>query len=195
MQAKRKLAREIGAQMRAIADAETEALEPLEALLAQREKLVKLGGTLVGKPSKKAQLGQVTQEVKGLDARIASQQATFETLKESYDLAKANYQEAFAALETVRQNGPAILNAIRAHKEALAARDSARSQEAVDTSFLNDLQAELSGVQAELRSDSQIDDDLDAANPNSIDAALAKLDEGEVDESLMAEFRAAKPKA
>lgn len=192
VQEKRQLAREIGASKRAIADPETENLEPLEALQARRAKLVKLGGSLVGKPSKQAQLGQVGQEIKALDNQIASQQATYSTLCESYDLAKANYQQALSALETVRDNGSAILKAIEAHKQALAMRDKAKGQDVIDTSFIDDLQGELSQVQAELRSDEDIDNDLDATSGFNVDAALSKLDADNIDDSLMAEFEAAK---
>lgn len=191
VQEQRVLARQIGAQMRAIADSQTEALEPLEALKARRAKLVALGGTLVNQPSKKAQLGQVSQEVQALDAQIASQQATYDTLEQSYELAKGNYQKALAALETVRNNGPAMLKAIQAHKQALAMRDKAQSSEEVDTSFLNELQGELAGVQAELHADQEIDDDLDAGSSFNVDSALAKMDEAAVSDSLMAEFQAA----
>ncbi len=191
VQEKRKLAREIGAQMRAIADPETQELESLEAFKVRRAKLVQLGGTLVDKPAKKAQLGQVSQEVNALDAQIVAQQGTYDTLVESYELARTNYQQALAALETVRSNGPAMLSAIKAHKQALAARDKARRQDEVDTSFLDQLQAELSGVQAEMRTDQQIDKDLDAGKDFSVDAALAKMDAATVDDSLMAEFKVA----
>lgn len=192
VQQKRKLAREIGAQMRAIADPETKDLEALEAMQARRAKLVKLGGTLVDKPEKAAQLGQISQEVKALDGQIKAQEATYDTLKESYELSKANYQQALSALETVRNNGQAMLKAIEAHKQALKMRDQAQSQDEVDTSFLSELQGELSQVQAELRTDEEIDEDLDATSSFSVDSALSKMDAASVDNDLMAEFQAAK---
>lgn len=192
VQEKRQLAREIGAQMRAIADPETKDLEPLEALQARRAKLVKLGGTIVDQPDKAAQLGQISQEIKALDAQIKSQEVTYDTLKESYDLAKGNYQQALSALETIRNNGQAMLKAIEAHKQALKMRDKAQSQDEIDTSFLGELQGELSQVQAELRTDEEIDNDLDATSAFSVDSALSKMDEASVDDDLMAEFKAAK---
>ncbi|MFA6383279.1 MAG: hypothetical protein WCX17_02555 [Parcubacteria group bacterium] len=191
VQGKRVLAREIGGQMRAIADPDTKELEPLEALKARRAKLVKLGGTMIDDVAKATQLGQIQQEIKSIDALVASQQATYDTLAESYTLAKGNYQEAFSALETVRRNGPAMLKAIQAHKDALAQRDKARDEESIDTSFLADLTAELSKTKAELRSDTEIERDLDASDTHVIDRALAEMDKATVDEGLMAEFRAA----
>jgi len=197
VQKKRVLARETGAQMRAIADPETAESEPLEAMQKRRKKLVALGGGLVNQPDKAAQVGQISQEVKSLDAQIAGQTATYTTLKESYDLAKASYSEALAALETVRRNGPAMLLAIEANKQAVAMRDAAKSDSGVkvDTSFLKDLESELSQAQAELRSDGDIDRDLDATSDFNVDAALAKMDTESVDAGLMAEFQAAAPKA
>jgi hypothetical protein len=188
VQEKRVLARQIGSQMRAMADPDTADLEPLEASQARRAKLVKLGGTNLGNDE---MLGQIQQEIKGLDALIASQQGTYDTLAQSYALAMTNYKQALAALESARANGPAMLLAIKAHHEALEQRDKVRSQEEVDASFLSDLAGELQGAQAELRSDEAIDADLDATRPGSIDAALAAMDAKTVDESLMAEFEAA----
>lgn len=194
VQKKRVLARQIGAQMRAIADPDTQELEPLEALKARREKLVQLGGKNVNDPAKAAQLGQLQQEIKAIDAQIASQQATYDMQSESNALAKKNYQEALNALETVKRNGPAMIKAIQAHKQALADKDKAADQEKIDTSFLNDLTDELNASKAELRSDEAIDADLDATNPSSIDAELAKMDAETIDAGLMAEFQAAAAK-
>ncbi|MFA6228253.1 MAG: hypothetical protein WC668_03640 [Patescibacteria group bacterium] len=194
VQEKRILARQIGAQMRAIADPETKELEPLEALQVRRIKLVGLGGSLVDQPDKTAQLGQVSQEVKSLDDAIASQKVTYGTLEESYKLARANYNEALSGLNTIRQNGPAMLKAIEAHKQAVAMRDRARAQGGakVDTAFLGELQGELVAAQAEFRSDGDIDRDLDASSGFNVDAALAQLDAQDIDAGLMAEFQAAK---
>ncbi|MFA5124602.1 MAG: hypothetical protein WC473_02105 [Patescibacteria group bacterium] len=196
VQGKRVLARQIGAQMRTIADPETKELEPLEALRSRRAKLVALGGSLVGQPDKASQLGQISQEIKALDDQITSQQATYDTLKESYELARTNYNEALTGLNTIRQNGPAMLKAIEAHRQAVAMRDRARAQggNKVDTSFLDELQGELTGVQAELRSDGDIDRDLDASSGFNVDAALAQMDAGDIDAGLLAEFQAAAPK-
>lgn len=188
VQEKRVLARQIRAQQLALKDPDTAALEPLEALEARREKLVKLGGQNLDKPE---MLGQIQQEIKGLDAMIASNTATYSTLEESYKLAMANYKTALTALDNARVNGPAILNAIRAHQEALKMRDAANKQNQVDASFMNDLMGELQNSQAELRSDKEIENDVDATKAGSLDAALAAMDAGTVDESLMAEFRAA----
>jgi len=84
-----------------------------------------------------------------------------------------------------------MLKAIEAHKQALALRDEAQSQDKIDTSFLNDLQNELSQVQAEIRTDDEIENDLDATSNFSVDSALSKMDEASVDNDLMAEFKAA----
>lgn len=188
VQEKRVLARQIGAQMRALSDPDTTDLEPLEAAKARRAKLVKLGGQNLENAER---LGQIQHEVKALDTMIASQEATYATLKESYDLASANYKTALAALDSTRSNGPAILKAIKAHQDALAMRDKAKNTDAVDASFMDDLTAELTNAQGELRSDKAIDDDLDATKSGSLDAELAKMDASNVDDSLMAEFQAA----
>lgn len=188
VQEKRVLARQIAAQMRAIKDPDTKELEPLEAAEARRTKLVKLGGANLDKPEI---LGQVQQEIKGLEALITSQSATYQTLSESYDVAMANYKQTLAALDNARNNGPAMLAAIKAHEDALKMRDRARTQEEVDASFMSDLAVELQKTQAELRSDEAIDADLDATRPGSIDTALAAMDEQTVDADLMAEFEAA----
>lgn len=190
VQGKRVLARQIGGQMRAIADPDTKDLEPLEALKVRREKLVALGGKIINDPEKKAQLGQLQQEIRAIDAQIGSQQSTYDTLKESYDLAKKTYEESLNALETVKRNGPAMIKAIQAHKQALEMKDKAADQKTIDASFLNDLTDELNASKAELRTDKAIDDDLDAMNSSSIDAELAKMDASTVDEALMAEFKA-----
>lgn len=192
VQEKRKLAREIGVQMRAIADPATEKLEPLEAIIEKRKKLVQLGSTMVDDPKKKSQLGQISQEMNSLANQISAQQKTYDTLEESYKVATATYKEALAALETIRQNAPAMLNAIEANKQALEMRDRARNQNGVDTSFLTKLEAELSNSQAEMHSDLEIENDLDGTNSFNIDAALEKLDAADTDEALMNEFRAAK---
>lgn len=191
VQEKRVLARQIGAQMRALADPDTAELEPLEAAQARRAKLVKLGGQNLGNAEK---LGQIQQEIRGLDALISSQTGTYDTLKESYGVAKANYQTAFAALESVRNNGPAVLKAIRAHQDALKIRDKAAGSKQVDASFMTELTAELNSAKAELRSDKSFEQDLDATRPGSLDAELAKLDAATVDDKLMAEFRVAASK-
>ena len=191
VQEKRVLARQIGAQMRAIADPDTVTAEPLEAMIAARKKRIVFGAGIMDNPKKKAQFGQVQQEIKSLDARIKSQQGTYDTLVESHALAKASYHEAFNALETIRLNGPAMIKAIQAQKNAVEMRDKAAGQKKIDTSFLGELEAELNNSRAELREDKAIDDDLDAMNESSIDDALAKMDAESVDDSLMAEFRAA----
>lgn len=194
VQEKKVLARQIGAQMRAIFDPDTKALEPLEALKERRVKLVALGGKLVADPAQSAKLGALQQEITGLDAQIASQQTTYDTLAESYELAKANYNQALAALKQVRDNGPAVLKAIQAHKDAITLRDKAKGGKTVDVSFVDELYGELSATQAELRSDKEIDADLDATSGFNIDRELAKMDGQTVDDSLMAEFLAAAKK-
>lgn len=191
VQGKRVLARQIKAQMSAIADPDTKELEPLEAFQARRVKLVKLGGTMVNDPSKTAQLGQLQQEIKALDVQISSQQNIYDTLKESYDLARSNYQQALSSLDMVKSNGPAMLKAIQAQKDALEMRDRAKSQDTVDVSFMNELTAEFSMASAELRSDKEIDNDLDATSSFNVDKALAAMDAESLDSGLMAEFQAA----
>jgi hypothetical protein len=191
VQEKKVLARQIGAQMRAMADPDTKELEPLERLIVQREKLVKLGGSLVDDPTKMVELGQIQQKMKGLDTQLSSQQATYDTLTESYKVAKDNYNQALAALSQVRENAPAMLKAIQAHKDALALRDKAKSGKSIDVSFVDELSKELSDTQAELRSDKEIEDDLGVGGFN-IDVELAKMDAATVDDSLRNEFRAAK---
>lgn len=188
VQAKRVLARQIRAQMCAIKDPDTAALEPLEAAQMRREKLVKLGAASLDNHAK---LGQIQQEVRSVDALIASQQGTYDTLESSCKVAMDNYRMALAALESAEQNGPAMLKAIRAHKDALAMKDKAKNQKTIDASFISDLASELSAAQAELKSDDEIDHDLDGTNGSSINADLAKMDAASVSEDLMAEFRAA----
>ncbi len=184
--------RQIGGAMRAIADPDTEALEPLEALKMRREKLVRLGGRLVKHPEKnKVQLGQLQQEIKGLEAQITAQQATYDTLVESYEIAMANYRHALDAQKQVRENAPAMLKAIKAHKDAVAIRERTKSGKSIDVSFMDELQGELRQVQAENRADADLERDLDATNSFNIDAALAAMDAEESDTELMAEFRAA----
>lgn len=192
VQEKRVLAREIGAKMRAISDPDTATLEPLDAAKARREKLIALGAKHVDDKDK-SRLGQISQEVKAVDALIESQQATYDTLKESYDLAFGNYQTALSALESARSNGPAMIAAIRAHQQALEVRDRANAQSAqsVDVTFMNDLAQELSQNQAKLRSDKDLDQDLDATKKGSVDKELARLDAQSIDAGLMAEFEAA----
>jgi predicted Zn-dependent protease len=194
VQEKRVLARQIGGQMRAISDPDTKELEPLEAMKTRRVKLVALGGKILNDPEKKAQLGQLQQEINALDAQISSQQNTYDMLAESYELAKNNYQEALNAFETIKRNGPAMIKAIKAHKAALEMRDSTSNQKKIDASFLNELTEELNNSKAELRSDKAIEADLDGMNPTSIDAELAKMDSETIDSGLMAEFQAAAAK-
>lgn len=194
VQEKRVLVRQIGVQMRAIADPETPELEPLEKLQLRRQKLVVLGSKLVDDPIKTAQLGQVQHEIQGLDKEISGQQSTYDTLKESYDLAYANYKQALAALEQVRSNAPAILKAIQANKDALKLRDKVKGGKTIDTSFMDELNGELKEVQSELHSDKRLEADLDSTTGFNIDAELAKMDAETEDTALMDEFRAAAAK-
>ena len=189
VQAKRVTAREIGAQMRAIADPETKALEPLESAKARRESLVALGAQNL---NNKTRLGQISQEIKAVDALIESQQGTYDTLAEAYATAKANYEIALSALDSARSNGPAMIAAINAHKQALETKDKARqTQQSPDVTFIKDLTKELENAKAQARTDRELEKDLDATQPTSIDQALAKMDAESVDASLMAEFQAA----
>lgn len=162
--------------------------ETLANLKKQREKLIDLGGKNIDDSTR---LGQIQQEIKMIDAETASQAETCKNISESYDIAYNNYREALKALETTKRNGMAMLNAIKAHKDALAMKDATRDQKEIDTSFLNDLANELNSAKAELRSDEELDADLDSGTAFSIDAELAKMDAAEVDDALMAEFKAA----
>lgn len=185
---KRTLARTVGAQMRALADPSTTDLEKLEALQTRRAKLVELGGRHLGDAAK---LAAIQDEIHGLDQLIAANQATYNTLKEAYDVAKSNYDQALKALEQVRGQGQAILAALAAHKDAQKMRDDARDTESVDVSFMDDLTAELNQVKAEARADKDLDADLDASNSFNIDTALKADESASVDAGLMAEFEAA----
>ena len=188
---KRALARTVGAQMRALADPTTTDLEKLEALQARRAKLVELGGKNLNDPAK---LVAIQDEMKGLDQLIAANQATYDTLKEAYAVAKANYETSLSALEKVRGQGQAILAAIGAHKDAQKMRDDARDTTSVDVSFMDDLMGELGQVKAEARADKDLDADLDASKSYNIDAALKADESASVDSGLMAEFQAAAAK-
>ncbi len=181
-------ARTVGAQMRALADPSTNELEKLEALQARRAKLVELGGKHLGDAAK---LVAIRDEITGLDQLIAANQATYDTLKDAYGVAKGNYDAALSALEKVRGQGQAILAAIAAHRNAQEIRDAANDATSVDVSFMDDLAAELSQVKAEARADEDLDADLDASNSFNIDAALKADETTAVDAALMAEFQAA----
>jgi hypothetical protein len=191
VQQKRIAAREIGIQMKAIQDSETEELEPLEAKEKQRAQLINLATTLVNDPSKAAQLGQVEQSIAGLDSLINADKVTYAMLKDSYEVAKANYQKDFLALETLRKNGPATLKAIGAYRNAVKTKDQTRAEDAIDVSFLNDLGADLNNAKAALRSDKELDDDIDPTKSFNVDAELAKMDATSVNEKIRAEILAA----
>jgi hypothetical protein len=188
---KRRLAREVGAQMRALADPETKELEPLEALKARRAKLVALGGKHI---SDAAKLAAIQTEVKSIDQAIAANQATYDTLEEAYGIAKGNYQASLDAYERVKSHAPAVLKAIAAHADAQKMRDKARDSKSVDISFMDDLTAELGQVKAAERADKSLDADLDATNSFSINAELEAVQADAVDTSLMAEFTRAAQK-
>jgi hypothetical protein len=186
-------AREAGALMRALADPDTKELEPLEARKARKAKLIQLGGQNIGNDAK---LGQIAQEVKALDAQIASDESTYAMNKETYDLAMQNYQKALADYETLKNNGPAIINSMKAYEQAVKQRDSLKNPSSTDVSGIMDqLTGELQHKQAQLRSDKAIDNDLDASHPSTIDSELAAMDAKSIDADIMAQFQAAAPKS
>ena len=201
-QQKRLTARSIRTRMVSLSDPETKELEPLEQLKAKREKFVKLGSQVLkekevfeanGKAEeaklKEAQLGQISQEIKTLDMPLRSMESTYETLKESYEVALQNYKTALAAYEHTKENGPTILLAIKAHQEALQTRDATRKpQKQIDASFLNDLAGELESAKGALRSDKEIDREMDATNP-SVNKLMVEQDRNSIDENILAEFR------
>ena len=91
---KRVAARTIRAKMAALADPDTQQLEPLERLRARRQKIVAFGGVVLkerdalvaeGKAEeaekKTAQLGQLAQEARSLGVSVSSMEATYGTLK------------------------------------------------------------------------------------------------------------------
>ncbi len=186
---RRVFARKILHHMKAIQDPDTPELEPLEAAQQRRERLVKMGSENLGDS---ARVAQITQEIKAVDAVIASNQATFDTLGESYQLALSNYRIALAALEHTQENGAAMLLAIKAHREALALRDQSRqSGSAPDTTFMDGLAQELKEASRALRSDDQLEADLDPENTFSISAELDQLEAQEADAKILAEIQAA----
>lgn len=199
---KRVTAREIRARMVALSDPTTETLEPMERLRIRKEKLVSIGAKVLkekelaeasGESDKvvelSTQLGQLTQEVRAVKVSLSSIESTYQTLKEAYEVALENYKVGLAAYEHAKDNGPSLLMAIKAHQDALQVRDQARRPpKAVDASFLNDLSTELGKAQQELRSDQQLDQELDATNSTAY-SAFSEADGQSVDEEIMKEFR------
>jgi hypothetical protein len=179
--------------MTALMDPEDKAVQPLEALIAKRAKLVQLAADAENQGDA-ATVGQARQSIKGLQRLLDSQQKTYDTLKAAYEVAFANYKTAMNALENARTNGPAMLNAIQAHKDALAMGDKARKTNQIDASFMDDLAKELGQAQNELRSDQVIENDLRADKAGSIDAKLAAMDAEVEEDDLMAEIREAAAK-
>lgn len=199
VQAKRKTAREIRARMVALSDPENDTLEPMERLQARRKKLVEVGKQVLAqrdavtdlseKAKLDAQLGQLTQEVKSVSTSLSSLEATHQTLKDSYEVALGNYKVGLAAYERTKENGPTLLLALKAHQDALATRDQSRKpSSAVDASFLNDLEQELGQAESQLKSDYELDKELDATRPD-VHPLMAAADRAEVDDKILAEFR------
>lgn len=88
------------------------------------------------------------------------------------------------------RTAPSFL-AIRAHQDAIKSRDEARHPDKqVDASFLNDLAGELEKAKGELRSDQEIDAEVDATQP-SVNKLMTEHDLASTDEVLMQEFRSA----
>ncbi len=198
---KRVTARTIRAKMVALADPDTAQLEPLERLRARREKLVALGAKVLKEQEeavaasnqgvvkeKTAELKKITKEVKSLDPSLASLETTYETLKESYEVALENYKVALAAYDHVKNNGSTLLFAIKAHQEALQVKDNAKTGTTVDASFLDELEGELTKAQQELRSDNQLDKELDTDEPS----VLESQEQADAEQSILDEFRSKK---
>ena len=199
VQVKRKTAREIRARMVALSDPENETLEPMERLHARRKKLVEVGKQVLGQrdtttdPSVKAkldaQLGQLTQEVKSVSTSLSSLEATYATLKQSYEVALENYKVGLGAYERTKENGPTLLLALKAHQDALATRDQSRKPSSViDASFLNDLEQELGQAESQLKSDYDLDKELDATRPD-VHPLMAEADRQAADEKILEEFK------
>ena len=105
-------------------------------------------------------------------------------------MALENYKVGLAALERTKAQGPTLLLAIKAHQDALKVRDASRKPAGVaDASFLDELTKELDQSQGELRSDRQLDKDLDATAPSGTMAEFAAADRQAVDEGILQEFR------
>lgn len=182
-------ARQIGAQMRALADPETAEKEPLEAMRERRAKLVKLAGQNLDNPE---MLGQIQVEIKALEGTLAVNEKTYAILQQNYGLSTKTYKEALANLEMLETQAPAVLAAMEAQDNALRMRDSMMTGSDTDVlGIMNQLNTELAQKSAELRTDREIDADLDASKPGSINDALADMDAKSIDAALMAEFRAA----
>ncbi len=193
---KRITARSIRAKMIALSDPETEALEPLERIMVQREKLVNIGSKLLKEKEeaevkgdnelaklKKEQLQKIANEVKFLTTQQTSMNDTHITLKEAYEIALSNFKTASSAYEHAKTNGEGLLFAIKAHQEALSIRDKSRKGKINDTSFLKDMENELSKSQGELRSDKKIEDEITETSISSI------LEKEEENTSIIEEFR------
>ena len=198
--AKRKTAREIRARMMALCDPDSATLEPIEQLQARRKKLVAVGAQILKqqeastdeseKAKLSAQLGQLTQEVKAVSQSLSSMESTHSSLKESYEIALETYKVSLAAYERAKENGPALLLALKAHQDALQLRDAARKPQATgDASFLDDLTQELERSQKEVQSDHAIDEELDALKPR-VHPLMAEADRQEADATILQEFRA-----
>lgn len=192
MLAKKATARNIRSKMVALCDPDTDELEPIERLQAKRAQLVNLGAQtmkLEESPDRSTKLKRIASEVKVLDSSLSSLQSTYDALKESYEVALGNYKTSLSAFEHVKNNGSAILFAIKAHKEALEIRGSVDESSNVSSSFMADLQSELEKTQRDLRSDKQIDGEIKS---ESIDMSV--LDEhadADIDEKIMSEFKSA----
>lgn len=172
---KRLTARSIRAKMVALSDPDTAELEPMERLDAQRKKMVAAGASLLKDKeaaeaandaetakTKLSQMNRIAQDIKALDSQLSSMHATYDTLKDAYEVAIDNLKTAQAALDHVENNGEGMLFAIRAHQDALRVRDNTRKDNACDASFLKDMEKELSTAKSELKSDKEIDRVLNA---------------------------------
>lgn len=178
VQEKRVTARGIRVKMLALKDPDTKELEPIERFKVRREKLVKMGAEALKVKGDEKEAAKIAKEIKSLDISLNSMENTYAILEESYGVALESYKTAEAALDHVKHNGSAILFSIKAHKDALETKDSARGEK-IDASFLDDLQKELETSQRELRSDKEMD--------GSEDSVLD--DSEEADQSIMDEFR------
>ena len=180
---KRVTARSLRAKMIALKDTDSSELEPIEKLEARRIKLVQRGKEAT-RLNNQGDIVRIAKEIKALDSSLSSLETTYETLKDGYEIALENYKTALNAFEHVKNNGSAILFAIKAHQEALRMRSSVKSDSRVDTSFLDELQSELEKSQKELKSDREISNVTE-----SEESILEKEEREEVDQNILNEFK------
>ena len=211
--------RTVGAKMRALADAETNDIEPLEALQARYDKMKKLAAKWVNErdqleeDAKKldgvddAQAKALRDQAKALQTRIAQgaieMQAlkegelgvlenTFDTYKGAYEVEKANLVTAEAARQISMNQAPAMLAALKANQESQVIADATRpdGSDKVQQRWFTDLKSEAKAAAATRRADKEIDRDMKASAPVSVfDKAESDVESAPAD--IMAEIEAA----